>query len=78
MGYKRRENERIEEQLANESKKFVKYKEGAKIMSMGEHSFRDLARDAKATYHIKRMVLVNMDLIYEYMENFRDDFSDEY
>lgn len=38
----------------------------------------NLARDAKATYHIKRMVLVNMDLVYEYMENFRDDFSDEY
>lgn len=78
MAYKRRENERLEEQLATGAKRFVKYAEGAKIMSMGEHSFRDLAKDAKAIYRIKRMVLVNMDLIYEYMENFRDDFSDEY
>ena len=75
---KRRDNEKFDEQIASGAKKFVKYDEGAKLMSMGENTFRQLAKDAKATYHLKRTVLVNMDIINEYMENFRDDFSDQY
>ena len=59
MAYKRRENERLEEQLATGAKRFVKYAEGAKIMSMGEHSFRDLAKDAKAIYRINDDSLIH-------------------
>lgn len=75
---KRRVNERFDEQIASGAKKFVKYDEGAKLYSMGEVAFRQLAKDAKATYHIKRTVLVNVEIINEYLENFKDDFSDEY
>lgn len=78
MGYKRAENEKYMEQIASGAKKFVKYDEGAKIMSMGIHAFMELAKEAKAVYHIRRIVLVNMDIIYEYMETFRDEIDDIY
>lgn len=55
------------------SKKFVRYKEGAERYSMGLHSFIDIAKEAGATYHVKSMVLVNTEILDEYLENFRDE-----
>ena len=52
---------------------YVRYEEGAKLYSMGLHTFQELAKDAKAVYHVKRVVLVNTELIDEYLENFRDE-----
>ena len=52
-------------------KKFVRYDEGAKLYSMGLHSFQDLAREAEAVYHVKRVVLVNTQIIDEYLESFK-------
>ena len=72
MGYKRRENENMENLLTNGRKKFVKYDEGAAMFSMGIQSFMDLAKEAKAVYRIRRIVLVNTEIIEEYLENFRD------
>ena len=72
MAYKRNERENMENLLKNGKKKFVKYEEGAAMFSMGIHSFMDLAKEAKAVYRIKRIVLVNTDIIEEYLENFRD------
>ncbi len=72
MAYKRSEYENMENLLTNGKKKFVKYEEGAAMYSMGKHSFMDLAKEAKAIYRIKRIVLVNTDIIEEYLENFRD------
>ena len=72
MGYKRRENENMENLLTNGRKKFVKYDEGAAMFSMGIHSFMDLAKEAKVVYRIRRIVLVNTEIIEEYLENFRD------
>lgn len=54
-------------------KKFVRYEEGAKLYSMGLHTFQELAKDAKAIYHVKKVVLINTELIDEYLENFRDE-----
>jgi hypothetical protein len=34
---------------------------------------QQLAKDARAVYHVKRIVLVNLDLIDEYLEAFRDE-----
>ena len=34
--------------------------------------FTELAKEAKAIYRIRRIVLVNTEIIDEYMENFRD------
>lgn len=72
MAYKRKEVENIEGLLTNGKKKFVKYEEGAAMFSMGIHSFMELAREAKAIYRIRRIVLVNTEIIEEYLENFRD------
>ena len=43
------------------------------LYSMGVHTFQQLAKDARAVYHVKRIVLVNLDLIDEYLEAFRDE-----
>ena len=72
MGYKRKEKDNMEGLLTEGKKKFVKYAEGAAMFSMGIHSFMDLAKEAKAVYRIRRIVLVNTDIVEEYLENFRD------
>ena len=35
---------------------------------MGIHSFMNLAKEAKAVYHVKGIVLVNTEKIDEYMD----------
>lgn len=54
-------------------KKFVTTDEGAALYSMGVHKFRDLAEEARAVYHLKKTVLINTEIIDEYLENFRDE-----
>ena len=70
MARKKSEVPEMEKMLQNGRKKFVRYDEGAKIYSMGLHTFQDLAKEAGAIYRIKRVVLVNTDIIDEYLENF--------
>lgn len=70
----RKEIPELEKMIRTGRKKFVRYEEGAKLYSMGLHTFQQLAKDAKAVYRIKRVVLVNTELIDEYLENFREDF----
>ena len=53
------------------TKKFVRYEEGAMIYSMSVRKFKDLARDAGALYKVgKKLVLVNVDMIDDYLEYF--------
>ena len=52
-------------------KRFVRYKEGAEMYSMGLTKFQELAKDANACYKINQMVLVNLDILDEYIEGFR-------
>lgn len=73
MAYSRAEVPELENLLKYGKKKFVRYDEGAKLYSMGLHSFQELAKEANAVYHVKRIVLVNTEVIDEYMENFRDE-----
>jgi len=57
--------------------KFVRYSEGAEIYHMSLSKFMQLAKEAKACYKIAQMVLVNTEIIDEYIETFRivdDDF----
>lgn len=54
-------------------KKFVRYKEGAELYSISQSKFERLARDAKATYKIDKVVLVNCELFEKYLESFRID-----
>ena len=67
----RKEIPELEKLVQVGRKKFVRYEEGAMLYSMGVHTFQQLAKDARAVYHVKRIVLVNLDLIDEYLEAFR-------
>ena len=69
----RKEIPELENLMQVGRKKFVRYEEGAMLYSMGVHTFQQLAKDARAVYHVKRIVLVNLDLIDEYLEAFRDE-----
>ena len=75
MAFKRTELnvEQLEKLMHGSGKRFVSLEEGAALMSLGKNNFREVAKDAKAIYKIKRRVLVNMDRIYEYMELFADE-----
>jgi hypothetical protein len=74
MAYARKVPENMDKLLKDGRKKFVRYEEGAALYSMGLHSFQELAKDAGAVYHIKKIVLVNTQLIDEYLESFRDEY----
>ena len=49
-------------------KKWVRYKEGALLYSLGLHSFEKLAKEAKAVYRIRRICLVNTEKLDAYIE----------
>lgn len=53
------------------NKRFVRYTEGAEMYSMSLSKFQQLAKDAKACYKVNQLVLVNLDIIDEYLETFR-------
>ncbi len=53
-----------------DDKKFVRYKEGAKLYSMCQSKFEDMARDAGAIYKLNKPVLVNCEIFEEYLETF--------
>lgn len=69
---KRTEVPELEKMIQYGRKKFVRYDEGAKMYSMGLHTFQELAKDAGAIYRVKRIVLVNTELIDKYMETFHE------
>ena len=69
---KRTEVPELEKMIQYGRKKFVRYDEGAKMYSMGLHTFQELAKDVGAIYRVKRIVLVNTELIDEYMETFHE------
>ena len=53
-------------------KKYVRYKEGAVLYFMGLHTFQEVAKEAGAVYHVKRLVLVNTEKVDQYLEHFCD------
>jgi len=52
-------------------KKFVRYKEGAELYSMSQSKFEELAKEAGAVYKLNKIVLVNCEILNEYLETFR-------
>ena len=52
-------------------KRFVRYKEGCEIYSMGMNKFADLAKEAGAVYKIDKLVLVNTEIFEKYLDSFR-------
>ena len=53
------------------NKKFVRYKDGAKMYSMGLTKFQELAKEANACYKLGQLVLVNTEILDKYLESFR-------
>jgi hypothetical protein len=64
---------KIEETKSMAKKKFVRYKEGAELYSMGLSKFQQLAHEAKATYKVDKLVLVSIDKFEKYLETFAED-----
>lgn len=54
------------------AKKFIRYREGAELYSMGLTKFQALAREAKAVYKIDNIALVNCEILEKYLETFRE------
>ncbi|MBQ5674099.1 MAG: hypothetical protein IIV45_03275 [Lachnospiraceae bacterium] len=72
MKSRKKDIPQMEKMVRERRKKFVRYDEGAQLYSMGLHTFQNLAKDAGAIYRVKRVVLVNLDIIDEYLEAFRE------
>ena len=53
-------------------RKFVRYKEGAEMYGMGLSKFQELAKEARATYKLNQLVLVNTEILDEYLELYRE------
>ena len=60
------------------NKRFVRYPEGAEMYSMSLSKFQQLAKDAKAYYNMNRLVLVNLDILDEYLETFHIEDEEFY
>lgn len=62
----------MESKMARKRKdKFVRYSEGAEMYHMSQSKFMQLAKNAKACYKLSQMVLVNTEILDEYLETFR-------
>lgn len=68
MSRKRAEIEELPEKVKNGQKKYIRYAEGAELYSMGQHSFRELAKEADAVRKVKGVALVNVRILDDYIE----------
>ena len=55
-----------------QEKKFVRYKDGAKMYSMSQSEFNKLVHDAGAVYKRNKMALVNLEVLDKFMEYFKE------
>lgn len=51
--------------------KFIRYSDGARMYHMSQSKFMQLAKEARACYKISQLVLVNTEILDEYLESFR-------
>ena len=75
MAEKKKTAKDVEKMMAGKRRRFVRLAQGAELYSMGLSSFRNIAREANATYRIRKIVLVDLDQIDAYLETFRE-FND--
>jgi transposase-like protein len=57
--------------LENEKKRFVRYKEGARLYGVCQSTFEKWAKEAGATCKIGKAVLVDCETFEKYLESFR-------
>ena len=58
----------LEKILAKKKKRYVGYEEGMALYSMRKISFRKLAQEAHALLRIKKMAIVDLDILDDYLE----------
>ena len=63
----------LEKILAKKKKRNVGYEEGMVLYSMGKISFRKLAQDAHALLRIKKIAIVDLDMLDDYLEQHRSN-----
>lgn len=73
MNKRTRDMESLRTMVQSCGKKFVRLDEGAALFSIGLNTFRDIARDAGAIYKVKRITLVNTQILDEFIETFHED-----
>ena len=64
---------KIRETKSTAKKKFVRYKEGAELYSMGLSKFQQMAHEAKAIYKVDKLVLVSIEKFEKYLETFAEE-----
>ena len=64
--------ENIKPEMIGE-KRYVRMAEGAKRYSVGLNTFRNMAAEAHAIIHVRRIMLVDTKMIDEYLEAFREE-----
>lgn len=60
----------MNEVVIKDWRKFRSYKDGAEYYGFSKRYFQTLAKDAKAIYKVNRRVLVNCEILEEYLETF--------
>ena len=63
----------LEKILAKKKKRYVGYEEGMVLYLMGKISFRKLAQDAHALLRIKKIAIVDLDMLDDYLEQHRSN-----
>ena len=63
----------LEKILGKKKKRYVNYKEGMVLYSMGRDSFLKLAKDAHALLRIKKIAIVDLDILDDYLEQHRSN-----
>ena len=54
-----------------EKKRFVRYKEGARLYGLCQSTFEKRAKEAGATYKVGKAVIVDCEIFEKYLESFR-------
>ena len=63
----------IEESGKPRERRFMRYREAAAHYGIGLSKMQKLAREAKSTYRVDGIVLVNMDKFERFLEAFAED-----
>lgn len=63
----------LEKILAGKKKKYIRYEEGITLYSMGKIPLRELAQEAHALLRIKKMAIVDLDILGDYLEQHRSN-----
>ena len=67
----------LERFLEGRKRKFVTYAQGARIYSLNYYSFVKLAKAAKANIQIKKNVVIDLEVVEEFLENHLDTEENE-